>query len=407
MFRPSSPQKRLATGGTGHTDSFGGASLIRRTWKHGPIGLDLGSTGVRMIQFTDADGEPIVQAAAHFEIPPGVTDVRERSEMVERAVRDAISGRAFCGREVVTGLGQNDFQMKSIRLPKMPPDEIASAVEFEAQDRFEMAGKPAQVRFLTAGEVRHGNEIKEEVIVIAASEEAVTSKIHLLQSMGLRPTAVDVTPCAVARSFIRFLRRSEDAAAVNVFLDVGGRGSSIVITRGTDICFVKVLDVGGEQMNAAVAKALNLAPDQAAELRIRIMRESATGKPREPSTIPDEIRARAADAIRPLAERICRDIQLCLRYLAVTFRGQRPGTLTLVGGEAHEPELHRSFSSALDIPCTIGHPLRGMGRMELALQRDERTLAPAWSVATGLALRGAACIRSSAQTVGIAAAGAA
>ena len=367
--------------------------------------MDLGSTGVRLIQFTDAEGEPVVQAAAHFEIPPGVTDHRERTELVERAVRDAISSKAFCGREVIAGLGQYDFQMKSIRLPKMPADEIASAVEFEAQDRFEMGGKPAQVRFLTAGEVRHGNEIKEEVLVFAASEEAVTSKIQFLQSMGLRPTAMDVTPCAVARSFIRFLRRSEDAAAVNVFLDVGGRGSSIVITRGTDICFVKLLEVGGDQMNAAVAKALNLSPDQAAELRIRIMQESAAGKSGAPSTIPDEIRARAADPIRPLAERICRDIQLCLRYLAVTFRGQRPGTLTLVGGEAHEPELHRSFSAALDIPCTIGHPLRGMGRVELALRREERTLAPAWSVAAGLALRGAACIRSATQAVGIAAGG--
>lgn len=346
-----------------------------------------------MIQFADSEGDPLVQAAAHFEVPPGVTDLRERNEMVEHAVRDAISTRPFCGREVIAGLGLNEFQMKSIRLPKMPPEEIATAVEFEAQDRFDLGGKPAQVRFLTAGEVRHGNEIKEEVIVFAASEEAVTTKVQLLQSLGLRPAAMDVTPCAVARSFVRFLRRSEDSAAVNVFLDVGGRGSSIVITRGTDICFMKLLEVGGEQMNAAVAKALNLAPDQAAELRVRIMREGASGQTDIASIIPDEIRARAADAIRPHAERICRDMQLCLRYLAVTFRGQRPGTLTLVGGEAHEPELHRVFSSALDIPCTIGHPLRGMGRLELALTREERTLAPAWSVAAGLALRGCACIR--------------
>ncbi|MBE7506799.1 MAG: pilus assembly protein PilM [Planctomycetia bacterium] len=374
--------------------------LIGRGRKHGPIGLDLGSTGVRMIQFADAMGDPVVQAATHFELPPGITDARERAEMLERAVKDAMATRPFCGREVVAGLGLSEFQMKSIRLPKMPPEELAAAVEFEAQDRFDMAGKPAQVRFFSAGEVRHGTEIKEEILVFAATQEAVTSKVEMLQALGLRPTAVDVTPCAVARSFIRFLRRSEDAASVNVFLDVGGRGSSIVITRGTDICFVKLLDVGGEQMNAAVAKALNLSPDQAAELRVRILHESASSPSKSDNAIPDEIRARAADAIRPIAERICRDMQLCLRYLAVTFRGQRPGTLTLVGGEAHEPELHRAFSASVDIPCTIGHPLRGMAGIEQALSRDERTLAPAWSVATGLALRGATCIRTSTQACG-------
>ena len=84
---------------------------------------------------------------------------------------------------------------------------------------------------------------------------------------------------------------------------------------------------------------------------------------------------------------MCREIQLCLRYFAVTFRGQRPESITFVGGDAHEPVLMAILGENIDIPCTIGHPLRGVHQADLIGGPDRRTFQPAWAVAAGLALR--------------------
>lgn len=375
---------------------------MKRRSRHGYIGVDIGAAGVRVLQLVDCDGEPAVQAAAHYEFPAGAGP-DERFELVPGILREALSRHAFCGREAVAALGIGEFQMKNIRLPKMPAEELDTAVQFEAQDRFELGGMPAQFRYLPAGEVRHGNELKEEVIVFSAVEEKITERLALLHAAGLRPVAMDITPCAIARSFVRFLRRGEDVNAVNIFIDVGRTGSTIVITRGTDLSFLKIIDIGGDHMNAAVAKALNLSREEAADLRVRIMHEGDGRRATDRPIVADEIRARVLDAVRPQVERISRDVQLCLRYFAVTFRGQRPDSLTFVGGEAHEPALRQIFSSAIDIPSMIGHPLRGVRRAELTAARNERTLQPAWAVATGLALRGSPWVRVSRQTPAIAA----
>ena len=104
--------------------------------------------------------------------------------------------------------------------------------------------------------------------------------------------------------------------------------------------------------------------------------------------MPDEIKDAVDDAVRPAVERLNRDVQMCMRYFAVTFRGLRPESMTLVGGEAHEPSLKRILSADAGVPCLIGHPLRGIAGMNTLRGRDRRTFQPAWAVAGGLALRG-------------------
>jgi type IV pilus assembly protein PilM len=362
--------------------------LLKPRRKHGPIGLDLGASCLKMLQFAEEGGQPIVVAAAHQQLPASLADPDQRSAAVQAFVNDALRRHPFRGREVVSSLGISSFQLKSIRLPPMPAEEIAGAVEFEAKDRFDLGGRAAQVRHITAGEVRHGNETKQEILVFAALEDEVQARLRLLESCGLRPVAVDITPCAVARGFVRYLRRAEDAAAVNVFLDVGWRGTSIIITRGAEMAFLKVVEVGGEHFTDAVAKTLDISKDEAADLRLRIMHGTGGRRASDAVPVAPDVATAVSDTVRPLVERLSRDLQLCLRYFAVTFRGQRPDSLTFVGGQAHEPSLAGIIAATVDIPCTIGHPLRGVGRLGLIGGYDRRTFQPAWTVVCGLALRG-------------------
>ncbi|HVP11667.1 MAG TPA: pilus assembly protein PilM [Phycisphaerae bacterium] len=385
-------QRIESSGGT--TGAIWGIELFRRRPKHGPIGVDIGTSSIKLLQFSDDAGHPAVVAAAHHQIPLSVEDPSERQAAIERALSEALRQQPFQGRDAVSAMGISSFQMKSIRLPKMPPEELATAVEFEAKDRFDLGGQSAQFRFIVAGEVRHGNELKQEIIVFASPDDEVRARLELLEACKLRPIALDITPCAVARSFVRYLRRAEDAQAVNVFMDVGWRGTSIVVTHGAELTFLKVIDVGGEHFSNAVAQTLSISREEAADLRIRIMRGSGGRRAGDANPVPDDVQAAVSDAVRPLVERLARDVQLCLRYFAVTFRGQRPESLTFVGGEAHEPSLAKIVGEAVDVPCTIGHPLRGVGRLGLLGGRDRRSIQPAWTVASGLALRGSQWVKT-------------
>ena len=338
-----------------------------------------------MLQLTDVGRQPVILAAEHREIA-GVGS--ERAEFIRTMVSEALRYKPFRGRDVVLSLGSGEFQMKNIRLPRMPASELASAAEFEAEERFGFGSSAAQIRHIAVGEVRHGEDLKEEVIVLATHNEVVDERLAMLDSLKLRAVAIDIAPCAVARSFARFLRREEDASSINVFLDVGHRGTAVIFLRGTEIAFLKLLDIGGQLLNQSVSKALGVSEKEAGNLRLRIMHEDSRRRETDRDAVSEEIKASATDAVRPCIDRLNRDLLLCLRYFAVTFRGRKPESLTLAGGEAHEPLLARTIAETVEIPCIIGAPLRGLGGLDLVGGRERRSLQPAWAVACGLALKG-------------------
>ncbi len=361
--------------------------MLRNRRKTGPIGIDIGTTSIKMLQFADDEDAPRIVAAAHCDLPAASEGDADPASAAYRAVSDSLRCNPFVGRRVVTAFGNGDFQIKNIRLPRMPADELAGAVEFEARERFDVPGGPLQFRFGSASEVRHGNEMKEEIIVFGVSEEIIAKRLSFMESLKLEVAAIDITPCGVARSFVRFLRRFDDLSVVNVFLEIGWSCTTVVITRGTEIAFVKQIEIGGKHMTAAVSEALGVSVLEAGRLRLRIIRQTGGRRNGDAAPVHEELRNTVADAVRPSVERMCREIQLCLRYFAVTFRGQRPESITFVGGDAHEPVLMAILGENIDIPCTIGHPLRGVHQADLIGGPDRRTFQPAWAVAAGLALR--------------------
>lgn len=363
--------------------------MLRNKTTYGPIAIDIGATGIKMLQLGHEAGKPKVLAAVHRRLHLAPDDAGKPEVTVKDAIREALGQAPFVGREAVCALGTAEFEMKSLRLPKMPPEDLASAVEFEARDRFDLQGKPAQYRHLVAGEVRHGNEIKQEVIVFAAREDHVAQRLELLESVRLVPIAVDLAPLAVARAFMRFLRRAEDGSAVNMFVDIGWRAAHVIITHGTEIAFIKQVEgVGGHHLTEATAAALNLDPRRALELRVKRMQSNASRRANDQSPVNQEIHHAVGDAVRPLVDKLLKEVQLCLRYFAVTFRGQRPECVTLVGGESSDPAILGALGKELDVACMVGHPLRGVGNAAAVGPRDDFNYQPAWSVACGLALRG-------------------
>lgn len=363
--------------------------MTRRSRENvGPIAIDAGAHRVKIVQLAERERQLSVLAWAELAPPQEFPTPASRDAWLQGALADAIQRRGFRGRKAVTALGTGEFEMKNVRLPPMPPEELAGAVEFEAHERFGVTAEQAEFRHLVSGQVRHGNETREEVIVFAAKREAIDARVGLLTAARLDPVALDISPCATGRCFVRFLRRSEDAATVNVFVDVGWRGTSLIVTRGAEVCFVKLFEVGGAAFTKAVAERLDVGQEEALQIRRRIIAQATARRTDDASDVNAELSNSVGDAMRPAVEQLAREVHLSLRYFSVTFRGQRAECLTFVGGEAHEPTLIPMIGAGLDIPCTVGDPLRGIEGARAMADRDSRSYQPAWSCAIGLALRG-------------------
>jgi len=354
-----------------------------------PIALDVGADGVKLLQLQRANKTLAVTAAARRTFPDAAElPAERRRELTIGAVRDLLAGGGFRGRRVVTALHCDELGIKNVRLPSMAEAELPGAVAEEAAERLGYEAGQDELNYLRAGQVRTEAETREEVLLLTAKKDVVDQHLAMVEATGLRIEHIDAAPVALFRSFERFLRRRADENAVSVVIDIGLSGTRVVVGRGRRIVFIKPIDLGGVHLTKAVAKELKLSVQEAAELRARMRSDQ---EPAEPSG-PRQGRATASwtlhDALRSQVAEVAREIQLCLRYCSVTFRGLRPHTVTLTGGEAYDGRFVELLREALNLECTVGAPLRGMDVSGVDLGSNRRGLLSEWALCAGLALRG-------------------
>lgn len=332
-----------------------------------------------MIQLT-RDGDRYVALAAAsrtFDTGFDLESLEAYHQAVSHVVRDMLASGKFQGRHAVSCLPAASLQYKNIRLPKMPHDELASAVKWEASERLKLSGDAMNIQFFDAGEVYQGQEARQEVILMAAPNRFIDDHIHSLSSCDLELSAIDVVPAALARCTASIDLKEADDARVNVVIDVGYSGSKVLITQGQRICFFKLIEIGGRHMDEALASKLDLPMAAAAETRKSWMSGEAGS----------DTGARVTAALSPVVDDLTREINLCLRYYGVTFRGRRPEEVLVVGGESSSAWLWARICDEAGLKPSAKDPLASIDMTPVHDTVGGPDQWASWTVAVGLSLR--------------------
>ena len=348
----------------------------------GPIGLDMGHDSIKMIQLAWSDDKISVIAAAEAAYgarAEGVDDVEGKSAV--SAVKRMLAKGAFIGREVVSCLSNDSLKIKSLRLDTTDPEQIEQQATKEVARRFGLDADTDEIRYMIAGNVYQGTELKSEVIFFGMDKAGIAEHLSLLEDSGLTPIGIDAVPCALFRSFQASLRRQEDQRLVSVLVDVGSLFTTVMIGRGPEIIFVKQIPIAGERLNGEVASRLEVSVDEAKLLRSKLKKEADDSM--DPAT-----RQAVIDAMTRTIEELAKEISLCFRYYAVTFRGQRPTEVFFAGGEADETTLLKALKRHLGVSIRIARPLRGFDLSQAYFERRHDAEMSRWAVAVGLGMKG-------------------
>lgn len=354
----------------------------------GLVGIDIGVRAIKLLQLRDHGRGLRVVGAGRVEVHGG-TETGDIGALVEQ-LRGAFAAGGFTGRRCVVCLPRHAIRIQSVRLPKMPDDELRQAAVWEASQRFGFDRHAMQVDFIRTGAELHGGENREEILLIAAPHEAINAWLEPMMAAGLRPVAMETHFTALARALTGTVRANPAHQRVRVVVDVGASGATVMITRDDQIAFCKSIEIGGERFDRAVADHLQIDVVTAGELRAARM-AAATGQDAAPTLNDPSIQRAEYDAVRPLLGSFAKEVVLCIRYYGVTFRGHPPEQLILTGGDGLEPRLGETLADQCKIPVcydddgslldSIADGIRGV------LQRPAGP-ASWWAVAAGLSLRG-------------------
>jgi type IV pilus assembly protein PilM len=352
-----------------------------------PIGLDLGASGAKVLQLARTGARLRIQAAARIEAESEIAEDETRFAALATVLERKIRSGDFKGRKCVVGLDDRLLRVRSIRLPTMTDTETEQSLCVDAASRLGFdRNESVETGWTRAGLIQQGDEQREEIILTGIRTQDAERIAEMTLAAGLEPIALEPNFCAVARCFARRRRRAVDQEVAQIVVDLGRRTTNVLAMRGETLCFYKQIDWGSERLDRAAAERLDM--DQSIVAQIRRQRlGQAFSDPGRTEKVDERVDRAVFDAVRPLLNELAHEITLCVRYFLVTFRGAKPESIVLAGGDATEPRLAEIIAELSGLPTELGRPLEGVDLGPTSLPMNRRGPLSEWATAAGLTLR--------------------
>jgi len=275
-----------------------------------PIGIDLGTASIKLVQLRRLPDELELVAAASLALDEDAPPAgRRRPDALAGPLRDVLKTAGFKTRECVLSLPAAATVVRHVKTARLPPDELARLVRRGLGDKLPFAGEEAVVRHLVAGEVHGEKGAGLEVIVVAASRGVVEAHLSLARRCRLDVVALNVEPCAILECFARLFRRADDRDRVTLFLDFGRACTQVVIAHGQRLAFARNVMLGARQMEQGASERLGLPLEQVRAAR----------RPDEGGEGPDLAAEQVYDGMGEALDALVGEITKCLRYYESVF----------------------------------------------------------------------------------------
>ena len=362
---------------------------MQLTHKYSPIGIDIGRTSVKMVQFRKKGSGLALQAAgqAAVEFPSNSLGPDETAATVKALKKTFTQRKFFVNRAVITPPA-TDVDVRPLTLPAGSHD-VAKMVRWEAESYLAYPAEDAVIDHVVLGQAKSAGETRLEVLAAAVHRDKITASLDLIARTGLVTQAVDIVPLALAR----LLDVLPDGPATTVAaVDLGAYATHAVILDNHELRMSRTIDIGGERFTAALCEALEIQHDEADVLKCQHgtgVADDAAGSREPDADAPpsDETRKIAHivhDILRDKLDYLATELSKLFRYFSAQNQGRRVEKVYLVGGGGALKHLDAFLAERLDTQVNVAEPLIRLTGGPVELKHANQG---AYAVATGLALR--------------------
>jgi type IV pilus assembly protein PilM len=340
------------------------------------VGLDIGSSSVKLVQLKEKRGGYALVAFASAPLPPEaiVDGALMNSAAVVQAIQELVAQQKVKTREVAIGVRGHSVIIKKISLPRMTQEELDDSIQWEAEQYipFDVKDVNIDTQILTPEGDAAG---QMDVLLVAAKKDMINDYTSVCAEAGLTATVVDVDAFAVQNAFEANYEASLSDTVVLV--NVGAAVSNInVISRGVTT-FTRDITMGGNAFTEEIQKQLNISYDEAEALKVG-------GQGETDAVVPQEVER----VIQAVADQLGGEIQRSLDFYASTAADGKVTKAYLSGGTARIPALYKVVEARAGVPVEILNPFKNV---EIDNKRFDPAFivaaAPSAAVGVGLALR--------------------
>jgi type IV pilus assembly protein PilM len=339
------------------------------------VGLDIGSSGVKLVQLKERKGGYALLSFGAAPLPPEaiVDGALMNSAAIVSAIQELVAQQKVKTKEVAIGVRGHSVIIKKISLPRMTQEELDESIQWEAEQYipFDVKDVNIDTQILTAEGDAAG---QMDVLLVAAKKDMINDYTSVCAEAGLTATVVDVDAFAVQNAYEA---NYEAGTETVVLINVGAAVANInILAKGTTT-FTRDITMGGNAFTEEIQKQLNISYDEAEALKVG-------GQGETDAVVPQEVER----VIQGVAEQMAGEIQRSLDFYAATAADSRIARVYLSGGTARIPALFKVIEARAGVPVEILNPFKNI---EVDNRKFDPAVilaaAPSVAVGVGLALR--------------------
>jgi type IV pilus assembly protein PilM len=342
--------------------------------KKTPIGLDIGSSYLKIAQVNETKGAYELGLFDLIPLPPDIISdglISDKTSLVE-AIKELLRKSGVRGGDAVLGIsGHSSVVVKRISMPMMTEDELGVSIKYEAEQYIPFDINDVKMDFQILGP-KKDEEGQMDVVLVAVKNNVMDDYIEVATKSGLKPVVIDVDAFALCNMY----EVNYDMLDVRrvALVNVGASDINITILGDGAPLFTRDSPMGSSQHTLALEKAFDLSRDDAEKVK----------KGESLGSLSAE---KVETVMRNASDELYAEIYRSFEYFKSSVSDVEIDEIVVSGGAALIKGFADLMAERLRIPVKVADPFRRIAVPEKLDAGLIRQVAPIAAVAVGLALR--------------------
>lgn len=315
------------------------------------FGLDIGFASMKAMQIDTSNKPLIVGYGVGAFDPTAIKDgvIVNHESLAKAAIdlfKNKITGDITTKRVAFTVPASRTFS-RVIKLPNLPPKELAEAVRTEAEQYIPV---PIDELYMDY-DIINKTDKEIELFAVAVPKKIIDSYSLLARLIGLEAVAMESTIGAAARLFLK--TNAHDIPTV--LIDFGSVFTDITIFDKT-LIVTGTVSGGGDTFSESIANSLGVTKNEAIVIKTKYGLDLSK-KQREITA-----------ALKPFLDQLLKEINRMIRYYEERYGSERKlAQVVTMGGGANMPGLNEYLTNQLRLPVQTSDPWQHIGHAKLEM----------------------------------------
>jgi type IV pilus assembly protein PilM len=336
------------------------------------LGLDIGSSAVKVVSLQKNDEGFSATGIGICEIAASQEDDHHRRKNTILAIRECLEQVKIKTKLVVCSVSGPEVAVRDFEFPPLSAEDIEAAVQLEASQvcPLNVADSTVDYHLIPNG------DNKTRGILVAATNNLITSKVQLAKEARLNCILMDVDGLALLNCFNELEKPQKDHGTA--ILNIGSSNTTFAVEGDDGSPFIRNLSYAGDNIIEGIAAENEMTPEA--------VRAMFSGETKE---IPPNIQ----DSFGRACNRLINEINKTVRYYAAQERSSDIRKILVCGGFAMFGELVKILDDNLPMDVELWNPFEkmrcyvGRNHRGALVKNIVRKHGPALAVAAGLAMR--------------------